>query len=161
MAVNVTIQGTVIQVPESGDSPNWAPAITAFAEATATALSAAVGTFDVSPQVFAIDNFNPGTNVSIPSLTFSTSDVRGALIKYACHRLTDSLEVSEEGTLNIIYNASNATGSKWSVSRVAVGDASISFAISDTGQISLSTTLLAGLNHTGQLSYSAQANLQA
>lgn len=161
MAVNVTIQGTVISIPQSGDSPDWAPAITEFAEATASALSSVVGTFDVPPQVFTIDNFNPGTNVPIPSLTFSTINVRGALIKYACHRLTDSLEVSEEGTLNIVYNASGTTGNKWLVSRVAVGDALINLIVSDTGQISFSTTLLTGLNHTGQLSYSAQANLQA
>lgn len=161
MAVNVTIQGTVIPVPESGDSPNWAQAMTEFAQAVGSALSSVVGSFDVPPQVFAIDNFNPGTNVPIPALTFSTANVRGALIKYACHRITDSLEVSEEGTLNIVYNASGTTGNKWSVSRVAVGDALISFLISDIGKVSFTTATIAGLNHIGQISYSATASLQA
>jgi hypothetical protein len=157
----ITIQNTVIDFPDSGNSPNWAPAVIAFAVATQNALSGIVGPADVPPQTFALDTFNPGTSVNIPNLTFSTAIVRSAFIRYSVFRTTSTTTLSEAGTLTITYNPSNPTGSLWETSRVAVGNAQITFYVTDAGQVQFTTAMLGGLNHTGSLEYSASAALQA
>lgn len=156
----IQISGSPIQFPDDGNSPDWAPPIIAFAEATAEALSGVVGIADVAPQVFVIDPYNPGSNIPLPGLSFSTTIVRGAFIPYAIDRATTTQEVSEVGELSIVYNSTNSTGFKWTMTRTANGDASVTFAISDQGQVSISTTALTGLSHTGKITFSATAVLQ-
>lgn len=107
-----------------------------------------------------MDSYNPGNNVILPNLSFSTSIVRGAFIRYALNRKTDSTEVSEEGSIQIVYNASNPTSSKWEVTRDSIGDASITFTVTDVGQVQFSTTTISGANHAGKIFYTAQAMLQ-
>lgn len=157
----IQIGTTVIQFPDSGTSPNWAQAIIDFAEAVQNTLSGLAGPADVFPQIFVIDNFNPGTAVNIPNLTFSTTVVRAAFIKYAVYRTTSSSNASEVGTINIIYNPANPIGNKWEYDRQYAGIGQVSFTITDTGQVQLNTTALAGLNHTGKIAYSATAFLQS
>lgn len=157
----LNIQGTVINMPDSGASANWAPGVIAFAEAVAGALASVVGAFDVPPQIFVIDAFNPGSNLALPNLTFSTADVRAAFIRYSVYRTTTAVTVSEAGEIVIVYNPSNLTGQKWTVSRIANGDASVIFSVTDVGQVQVSTLTLAGTNHQGVINYSATASLQA
>jgi len=154
--VAITIQGQSISFPNSGGSPNWAPAVIEFAQAVELALSGLAGDFDVAPQTFDFDSSNPGSNLNIPNLSFPTSDVRGATIDYAIHRETSTVELAEKGKLEIVYNASN-TGDKWEVVREFVGDADVTFDVTDTGQVQLSTTTIAGINHAGRITYSAKA----
>lgn len=156
----IQIGTTVIQFPDSGTSPNWAQALIDFATAVQDTLSGLAGPADVFPQIFVIDNFNPGTAVNIPNLTFSTTVVRAAFIRYAVYRTTTTANASEVGTINIVYNPNNPVGNKWEYDRQYAANGQISFTITDTGQVQLNTIALAGLNHTGKLVYSAQAFLQ-
>jgi len=157
MSVKITIQGTVIDFPASADSPNWAPAVTLFAQLTADALSTAVGTFDVSPQVLNIDSSNPISNASVPNLTFSTSDVRAAFIRYSVSRQTSTTTVVECGEIRVVYNANGPVSNKWEIDQNRTGNANISFSITDNGQVQYSTTALGGINHVGRLTYEARA----
>lgn len=156
---NITIGGTVIDFPDSAESPNWAPSIIQFAQAVASTLSTVVNTYDIASQVYTmVANVNSG--VSLPNLSFSTSAVRAAFIRYSVFRSTTTANGSEAGTLVIVYNPNNAPGLKWEKIQVSAADASVSFTITDAGQVQFSSTALAGASHTGFISYVAQALTQ-
>lgn len=164
MSKTINIQGTIIEFPESGTSPDWAEAVDQFAEAVETALAGVVGPYDVSPQVMTINGptYNPtASSIDIPNLAFSTIAVRAAKIEIAVYRETTTSEVSENNTILIVYNDSNTPGTKWELSRETVGDASIDFTITDTGEVQFTTTSIGGINHIGVISYSAKALLNS
>lgn len=160
MAIKINIGSTVIEFPESGQDPNWAPALVEFAQATAEVLSSVSGPFDVPTQYLNIDAYNPGVNIDLPNFSFPTSDVRGASLILTIKRSTTTESVSEWSNLDIVYNEGNLPGQKWEISRDFTGDASISFNITDSGQVTFTTETLSGLNHTGVISYAAKSLLQ-
>lgn len=155
------IKGTPVQIPDSAASPNWAPGIIQGFEALADAVNAITGSFDVAPQVQNIDANNSSTNVNITNLSFPTSDVRAATVYYSVYRKTDPSgppdgeEVSEGGTLEIVYNEARPSTQKWEIVRSGAGDAKIDFNVTDLGQIQFSTNALTGINHVGTLSFRA------
>ena len=111
-----------------------------------------------------IDAYNTaGVGADITNLSFSTSEVRSVIMNIAVYRHTDSGTITEHSTILAVYNADNSPGSLWELSRDYVGDARITFAMSDTGQVSFviraSDGALAGTNYTGFLSYTAKALL--
>lgn len=115
----IIIKGTKIQIPNSGSSPNWSPAIIEAFQALADAVNTFAGSFDVPPQTQSIDAFNPGTDIDIDNLVFPPSEVRSATVFYTIYRKTndsgppDGVELTEAGTLEIAYNNSRLTGQKW------------------------------------------------
>jgi len=153
----ITISGTVIDFPDSAASPNWSEAVIQFAKAVEDALSSVVGSFDVAPQSFSIDAYNPGSNIAIPNLSFATSAVRAAFIRYSVYRNTTSTTVTEAGDLIVVYNPTNPVGTKWEIIQQRSGSASIELSIDDTGQMLLTTSALSGLNHVGKITYVAQS----
>lgn len=162
MSKTITIQGTVIEFPEPGESPDWGQSVEDFAVAVEDALNGVAGAFDVAPQVMNIDAYNPTvSNIDIPNLSFSTSTVRSAIINIAVSRQTNSTKSTEFSVLNIVYNAGNSIGQKWEMTREATGDGSISFNITDSGQIQFTTEAISGASHTGIISYSAKALLNS
>lgn len=160
MSIPLVINGQLINFPSSASDPNWSPAIIQFAQAVTDALSSVVGPFDIQPQIYTMVA-NTNSNVDIPNLAFPTSNVRGAFIRYAVFRQTDTNKLSESGNIIVVFNASKAPGLKWEIVRDYAQDAQITFAISDVGQISFSTTNLSGPNHTGTISFTAQSLLNS
>lgn len=154
---DIIIAGTIISFPNSAAAPNWAPAVIQFAETVADALSSVVGSFDVVPQRFIIDNAPNGSDTAITNLSFSTTAVRGAFITYAVYRNTSLETVSETGNLLIVYNPTNGIGEKWELTRDYVGDSDVTFDIDDTGQVNINLTALSGTAHNGFISYAAKA----
>jgi len=157
MAITITITGTPISFPSSAESPNWAPGIIEFAQAVESALNSVLGAYDVAPQIQVIDAQNPGTDVDVANLAFPVSSVTGAFIRYSLIRTTSTDTAYEAGNLIVTYNPAGGVGQKWEISRDYVGDGKITFSISDTGQIKFSTTSMAGINHSGKLTFTAQA----
>ncbi len=156
----ITIQGTVIDFPDSGTSPNWAPAVIQFAQSVELALSSVVGSFDIPPQTQSIDSSNPASNVDITALTFPVSDVRGAFIRYDVIRETSSTTGVETGLIILSYNPDGAVSSKWEITREYAGSgADITFSVTDAGQVQYTTETLPGTGHTGTISFVAQALL--
>lgn len=136
MSVVVTIQGTPIEFPTTGESPNWAPAVVEFAQATEQALLTAAGPFDVPPTVDDITSFIP-TNAfnNVVKLNFSPATVRSVQISYA---LSFSGPVATEaGTLQLLYDASKALNEKWSVLQEYIGETSSEIKVLDDGQLQL------------------------
>lgn len=161
MSIQINIQGTIIDFPESATAPNWGEAVDQFARAVEGALASVVGAFDVAPQALIIDAFNPGTNIDIVALSFPISSVRSAFIRYAVFRETSSDSAYESGELLIVFNPNGPVNNKWEVAQRLVGDGKISFNMTDAGQMRFSTTALPGSNHTGKLTFVAQSILQS
>lgn len=162
MSISITINGTVIDFPSSDASPNWAQGVIDFAQAVEGALSGLSGAFDVPPTILNIDAQNPSSGpVDIPNLSFSTAQVRGAFIRLAVYRNTSSTTAYEIDDIEVIYSPNNSPGSKWEMSPSRVGDAKITFNITDAGQVQFTTTTLAGSSHVGKITYTAQALLQS
>jgi hypothetical protein len=157
----IIIKGTIIDLPASGGSPNWAPAIIEAIEALADAVNSITATFDVAPQAQNIDANNSSTNVDLNNLTFPSTDVRAATIYYTVYRKTDNSgppdgqELTEAGTLEVNFNNANPITQKWEVVRTYEGEGQVTFLMTDLGQIQFSTTPLTGVNHTGIISYRA------
>jgi len=158
MAVIVTIQGTEIEFPTSGESPNWAPAIVEFAQAVEAAINSSLGDFDVFPQTFILSN-NANTNLDIPNLNFPIAEVRSAFIRYAAYRSTNTNSSFDSGEMVVTYDSLSAT---WYLERESFGnsDTDISFDITPAGQIRITTTSLSGTNYSGRIAFSAQALTQ-
>jgi len=159
MSITIQIQNRTIVFPESGASPNWAPAMVEFAQAVEDALATVTGGFDVAPQLQSIDSSNPGVDVDITALTFSPLDVVKATIEYAVFRSTTTSQVAEGGILEIVYNSTNPATNKWEITRDFAGDGQISFSITDAGQIQYTTTTISGSSHTGFISFRASSVL--
>jgi len=161
----IIIKGTLIEFPNSGQAPNWAPAVIEAVEALADAVNSITATYDVAPQVQNIDANNSSSNVNINNLNFPASDVRAATVFYSVYRKTsdsgppDGQEVVESGLLDINYLASRPVTQKWELVRTGQSDAKIEFSITDLGQITFSTTALTGINHVGIISFRALAIL--
>lgn len=155
----IIIKGTPIEFPDSGASPNWAPAVIEAVEALTDAVNSVTATYDVPPQVQNIDANNSSSNVNINNLNFPATDVRAAIVYYSVYRKTqnsgppDGQEVTEAGQLEISYNASRPVTQKWELVRTGQSDALINFNITDLGQIQFSTQPLTGISHTGIISY--------
>jgi hypothetical protein len=161
------IQGTVVNLADSGSSPNWSQGLIDSIVALTDAVNSISGTYDVAPQIQNIDANNSSTNVNISNLVFPVAEVRSATIFYSVYRITensgpsDGQEKAEGGTLTIVYNAANPVSTKWEIARERVGSANITFSISDIGQVQFSTTALTGINHIGTLSFRAFAVLNS
>ena len=155
----ITIQGTIINFPDSGSSPNWSQPIIDFAKATEAALNSFVGPFDIPPQIYIMTS-NANTNVDLPNLSFPTADVQGAIISYSVFRNTNSQTITETGSFTVNYNSTRGSGLKWSISREYQDGAQVTFSITDVGQIQFSSTLIAGTGHNGTIVYQAKAILQ-
>ena len=158
MSVTITIQGTPIEFPSSGESPNWAPAVIEFAQATEQALLSAVGPYDIAPQVFNLIS-DVNTNLDITDLNFPTSAVRAGYINYSVVRIgvvgLVTTTVSEAGQIVVVYD-----GSAWTLARDYVGDADCTFNITFAGQVQITTPTLAGYS-SGKVSFSAQTLQQS
>jgi hypothetical protein len=161
MSIQVTINNTVIEIPSSAQSPNWAPGLIEFCQAVEQALLNSTSPGDIAPQIVNIDAQNPGTNIDVTGLNFSTSTVRSAIIEYSVSRSTSSSNATESGDIEVNYDASRGIGLKWAISRSRVGDAGISFSITDTGQLQFTTSALPGINHVGNIGFRARAILQS
>lgn len=165
----IIIKGTTIDIPASGASANWSPAIIEAFQALADAVNTFAGTFDVAPQTKNIDIFNSASNIDLDNLVFPPSDVRAVTIFYTVYRKTDetlpasadNVEVAESGNLGAVYNNSRPSTLKWELSRIGEGDASVDFYMTDLGQLQFSTQPLTGINHTGIIAYRALSILNA
>lgn len=159
----ITIQGTPIDFPDDRASPDWAPGVIAFAVAVQNALETAVGPFDVQAQSFDISAYNSASNISLPGLAFPIGEVRAAFIDYAIFRTTSTSNAYEAGKITAIYVPGNSPGSIWVFTNTDITGigGQVVFNITDAGQVQFTSTALGGLDHTGQIAFSATVLLQS
>jgi hypothetical protein len=154
MSVIINIKGTPIVFPSTGESPNWAPAITEFAEATASAIDSAVGPYDVSPTVLDITAANIGTTFNINELSFSTAVVRSVVISYSIILNKSSGTNSESGTVYGYYDINNTPN--WTVVRDYIGETYSTINIANDGDVELTISNSYGYT-SGKISFSAKS----
>jgi len=162
MSVVIEIQGTPIEFPSTGESPNWAPAVIQFAQSVEQALLTSSISSDIPPQVQEITADATITPRNIINLQFSPLQVRVAYINYSLFFVrgtgVTSVTTSESGTITALYN-----GSDWVLSREYVGqaiDGSLIFDITLSGQVTLQTPSLVGYTQS-KISFSAKTLAQS
>lgn len=161
MSFKITIQNKIINFPDSAESPNWAPAMVAFAKAVEDALALFSSPYDVAPQSQVIDAYNPGTDISITNLLFPPTKVYFVEVAYSVYRTTSVTTVVEGGKLILQYDASRPSTKKWDVAQHRQGDAGMTFTCSDLGQLKFTSSTLAGINHEGFISFRGLSVLKA
>jgi hypothetical protein len=155
MSVIIEIQGTPIEFPSTGESPNWAPAVIQFAQSVETALSLVVNIDDVPSQSLNLTLENILIPRDITNLLFSPSRVRSANIDYSLYFVDNSSVVqTESGTLTLLYSGS------WSISReffgeVVVGGSLTTFTVTPAGQVQIQVNDLASYTQA-TISFSAK-----
>lgn len=156
----INIAGTLIQFPESSSSPNWSSGVIQFALAVEAALAGLAGSFDVPPQTYTMVS-SVNTNVDLPSLSFPPSQVLSATIVYTILRdpdiATGSNIVTQSGSFTVTYNADGSVGEKWTKAHEYEGDASVTFSITDVGQVQFSSASIGAGTHAGQITYYAKS----
>lgn len=162
MSVNITIGTQVITFPESGAAPNWAPAITQFAQAVATQLSGIASAFDIPPSVQVLTS-DVNTNLPVNNCVFPNGSVRSFSFEYGLYRTNGVTSLAENGTVNVIYNTLT---SNWSLehefqgTRQANGSPYHTFSMSGD-QLTITTIAIGGsydsVNST--ISYAAKTIL--
>jgi hypothetical protein len=137
----LNINGEVINFPEVNASPNWAPAIVQFAQATEAALNTIVVENDIAPYEQSLVTFLSPTVIleSLIGLIFPRSDIYSFKIEYHIKstkagpvslRETGTLEgiTKSNGDLDLVRSADTDIGAVFSVD-------------STTGQVSISNPL--------------------
>lgn len=155
MSVIINVKGTPITFPSTGESPNWAPAVIEFAQATADALLGAVGPYDIPPTVIEITNSNVTAGTfNISELSFSVALVRSIVISYSIILNKAVGTNSESGNIMAYYDANNSPN--WTLSRDYVGETFSDFNITNSGEVQL--TIASGYGYIdGKISFSAKA----
>lgn len=138
---SITINGTIIDFPDSGTSPNWSEAVIQFAQTVEAAFSLVINPFDIAPQSFSFVN-NQSSAANITNLVFASA-IRGAIVNYHIKRTTTT-DLVETGQLLVTYNPDASTGNVYTLSQTRNNQGGVSsgvaFTITDGGQIQYTST---------------------
>lgn len=156
MSVQLTIEGTTYNFPSSGEDPNWAESLIAWAEAITDAFNASVaGVGDILENSALISN-NVTSATDVGGLLFTTSTVKSVILNYQCYIDSGTTGPSETGTIILTYDDTGSVGNKWLMASKKVGDAGISLSITDAGQVQYISSNLGSASYTRRLVFSAR-----
>ncbi len=157
MAIQLIVAGTPYTYPESGEEPNWAGGATDWAKAVTAVLSTLVGPNDILQTQFTINN-NISVLTNINGLLFDPGTVRAANIDYAIYRTSTGTPAgnAETGTIYLIFDNSASTGNKWQLGQKFIGNAGVTFSITDSGQIQYKSNDLGTPGYFGEINFSAK-----
>ena len=154
--IRVNIGGTLYEVPEPGESPNWGREATDTIVALADVLNTLFTDGDILTTRYTINN-NASVYENVNGLLFNSNQVTSAIVTYSVNRSVTGTMITEYGGLYLNYKEDAPLGEKWALSRVIYsGDAGIVFQCTDLGQVIYSTTDLAGLDYSGEIIFSAK-----
>lgn len=160
MATNLTVNNNVYAYPEPGDEPGWGADATGWAEEVTTVLTSLQGADDIPETTFNIAN-NQSSLATVTGLDFNPATVRSAVIDYSIYRTTNSTELAEKGTLELVYKNGGTVTEKWSIGRVFFGDdAGVEFSMTDAGQMEYTSTNVSGTGYVGEMKFEARCTLQ-
>jgi hypothetical protein len=155
----ITIGGTVINIPNQGSDPAWGEAWEQFAEVVAEQFDAISSSYDISPRVQDIGDQPTNLAINGTSGNFLPAFVRKFTFDYAIYRTNGSSTIWEGGTISGTYN-----GSQWIIQREWNGDKQTdgtsyhSFAMSGNELQLTAATAIVG-STTARISYSAKTEL--
>lgn len=160
MATNLTVNNTTFPYPDTGDEPGWGDGASGWAAEVTQVLEQVQGTNDIPESTFNIAN-NTTSKADIVGFVFNPSAVRSAVVDYSVYRTTNTTELAEKGTLELIYKNGGTVGAKWSIGRVIFGDdAGIEITMTDAGQAQYTSSNMSGTSYTGTIVFEGTAILQ-
>ena len=145
MSKTVQIGSNIYTIPEQGTNPPWGEDLTAYLEAIADALANVQGPNDILVTSANLAN-NQTSLANVAGLQFNTAQVQSVEINYLVIRTYDSGSsvVTESGKI-----LGNYDGAVFSIATQHVGDAGITFDITNTGQVQYKSTELT--NHVSSV----------
>lgn len=154
----LTVNGIPFEYPDPGSDPGWGAGASDWASEVTAVLSTLLGPNDILETSFNINN-NQSLPISITKLSFDSGSVRAANIQYSVYRKSDTTTsgIVETGMIYITYDNSAPLGSKWIMGQSKVGDAGMTFSVSDSGQFSYISTNIDSTNYSGIMKFSAKA----
>lgn len=159
MPITLTVNNIPFSYPVSGDSPGWGQGATDWATEVTTVLNDIVGPNDVLETTFNVIN-NQVSSSNVTGLVFNTGEVRAAFVEYSIYRTSTSNPsgFTESGNMNISYDNSASSGSKWSlVIGNITGNSGVTFTITDSGQIQYQSTNIGSTGYSGVMHFRATA----
>lgn len=156
MSEIVTIQGTDYTLNNQGDNPPFGEQQSELIRALVDVANASASGTDILPTSFTLTN-NTAVAANVTGLSFDTSQVRSAFINYSIYISTSLNEYSEAGQLFVTYKSTAAT---WELARFAVGDAFVTFTITNSGQVQYVSSNVSGTSYSGKLKFSARTFTQ-
>lgn len=165
--IPITIGTTLIQFPNTGNSPIWSEAIIQFAQAVSIQLQSQGSPFDIAATVQTLSsngNASINLNGNGSDLSFPASSVRSFTFSYAIYRFTTTESIVDVGTVTGVYNTTNL---QWELQHEFSGDVQSdgtpwnTFDINSSDQLLLTTVALptGTYNATSTISYSASTEL--
>lgn len=152
MSRPLTIGNSTFNFPDAGDPAGWGGEATDAIDALVAEVAKLRGPNDIaSDPSFALGD---GTTGNIIGMFFDPVVVRGATVNYAVYRETGGVDLSEYGTINLNIRTDAPTNEKITFIQNSVGDAGITFSITDTGQFTYETT---SIGATGLIYFSGKA----
>ncbi len=159
MPISLTVNNVPYQYPTSGDTPGWGGPATDWATQVTFVLNDLQGPTDIVQTTF-----NIGQHVVSPTdvlgLSFNTGLVRSATIWYSIYRVSASAPYghSEGGTMNVTYDNSAPTNSKWSLAMGPInGNSGVTFTMTDAGQVQYQSANVAGSGYSGICHFRAKS----
>lgn len=150
----VVLGGTTYLIPKAGTNPPWGTELNDYLKALAGAVGTVVTPGDI-PVTTAVALNNQVTPISVSGLSFDSTIVKAAFIDYEIFRSTSGVTKKEAGTLTLVYDSTAAPGMKWTLSRLANGDAGVVIDVTDAGQLTYTTDNMSGTGYAGQISFKA------
>jgi len=151
---SLTVNNNTYDYPADGEDPGWGAEATGWAEEVTNTLDSLLGAGDILETPGEIAN-NQSVALDVLQLAFEPTVTRSAVVTYSIYRNTDSASLSETGTINILYDASQPTNEKWVVTQSFVGNAGVIFTITDAGQFQYTSTNMAGTGYVNKFKFKA------
>lgn len=154
----LTVNNTTFNYPDPGTDPGWGQDATDWAVAVTETLNTLVSPADILETSFVINN-NVSVNTDINRMFFDAGTVRAANITYSVYRTSDTNPSGniESGTIYITYDNAAGVGNKWLLGQQKIGDAGVSFFITDAGQVQYKSTDIGSTNYQGEIKFTAKA----
>jgi hypothetical protein len=159
MPIDLTVNSITFPYPTAGQSPGWGQAATDWATEVTEVLNELKGPNDIAQTTFNIQN-NISTFTNIAGLSFNTGQVRAATIQYSIYRTSTANPsgYSEGGTINIVYDNSAGSGSKWLISAGNIaGNSGVTFTVTDAGQFQYKSTDITAPGYSGVMTFRAKS----
>jgi hypothetical protein len=145
MSKTLIVNNTPFEYPEQGEPSPWGEPATGWASEVTKVLNSVNGPSDIIES--ASDIVNSATNAAIDALYFNpltvrSFSVRGNISRYFVDGVgAINTAIYQEVILIGLYNTQTGT---WTLQEDGIGDAEISFDVTDSGQLVYSTSTMAG-----------------
>lgn len=146
MSRPLTITGTTYNYPSANENPGWGEDASDWAQAVTDAINNIVSSNDLATTTSLIaDNVTSFTNITGANLL--TPGVKSFTVYYVVNRSDGASNFNEYGFLNGVYD-----GSAWQMTREFDGNSSVSFDITNAGQIRYKSSAIGGI-YTGTIKF--------